>query len=235
MSRGAVALLDAARERFANRDYYGTLLCLDDEAAGEHRWADVYHLRGVCYSLLDRHSEAVAAFDHALALNSRYLEAHLHRALALTALGREEEAAVAFAAAREAVGPDVAGLPAPIAARLANEHARLGELYAEAGAVQEAVREYRRAADLGPAFLDLQLRLARLLMESGNPLEARDVLTAILQTRSDWTEARVQLGLARHLAGDSAGARDSWRRCLEERPDLDRVSAYLAMVDRIPE
>ncbi len=235
MSRGAVALLEAARERFANRDYYGTLLCLDDAATGEHGWADAHHLRGVCYSLLDRHADAVVAFDRALALNSRYLEAHLHRALALTALGREEEAALAFAAARDAVGPDVAGLSAPIAGRLANEHARLGELYAEAGAVQEAVREYRRAAALGPAFLDLRLRLARLLMESGNPLEARDVLGVILESRPDWTEARVQLGLARHLAGDSAGARDTWRRCLEERPDLERVTAYLAMVDRIPE
>lgn len=235
MIRGAVALLEAARERFANRDYYGALLCLEDEVAGEHAWADVHHLRGVCFSLLDRHAEAVVAFDRALALNPRYLEAHLHRALALTALGRDAEAAAAFAAARDAVGPDIAGLAAPVAARLANEHAHLGELYAEAGAVQEAVREYRRAAHLGPAFLDLRLRLARLLMESGNPLEARDELSAILSTRPNWTEARVQLGLARHLAGDSAGARETWRRCLEEQPNLDRVVAYLAMVDRIPE
>ena len=235
MSRGASALLEGARERFANRDYYGALLCLDDEAAGEHGWADVFHLRGVCFSLLDRHAEAVAAFDRAIAINPRYLEAHLHRALALTALGREADAATAFAAARESVGPDVAGLSAPIAARLANEHAKLGELYAEAGAVQDAVREYRRASELGPAYLDLRLRLARLLMESGNPLEARDELSAILVTRPDWVEARVQLGLARHLAGDTAGARETWRRCLEDAPGLDRVAAYLAMVDRIPE
>lgn len=139
-SRGASALLEGARaERFANRDYYGALLCLDDESAGEQGWADVFHLRGVCFSLLDRHAEAVAAFDRAIAINPRYLEAHLHRALALTALGREADAAVAFAAARESVGPDVAGLSAPVAARLANEHAKLGELYAEAGAVQDAV------------------------------------------------------------------------------------------------
>ena len=129
----------------------------------------------------------------------------------------------------------MAGLSAPIAARLANEHAKLGELYAEAGAVQDAVREYRRASELGPAYLDLRLRLARLLMESGNPLEARDELSAILVTRPDWVEARVQLGLARHLAGDTAGARETWRRCLEDAPGLDRVAAYLAMVDRIPE
>jgi len=235
MSRGAGALVEAARERFANRDYYGALLCLEDGVTGEQRWADVDHLRGVCLSLLDRHAEAVVAFDQALAVNPRYLEAHLHRALALTALGRQDEAARAFAAAREAVGPDVAGLSAPVAARLANEHGRLGELYAEAGAVQDAVREYRRASQLGPGFLDIRLRLARLLMESGNPLDARDELNAILAARPGWMEARVQLGLARHLAGDSAGARDTWRRCLEDEPGLERVAAYLAMVDRIPE
>ena len=46
----------------------------------------------------------------------------------------------------------VAGLSGPVAARLANEHARLGDLYADAGALTEAIVEYRRAVQLGAAF-----------------------------------------------------------------------------------
>ena len=228
-------IVDVARERFANRDYYGALLALGDLSGSGRDYADIYHLRGLCFSLLDRPDEALQEFDRALALNPRYLEALLHRGLVLNQIGRGSEAAAAFAAAAAAEGPPVAGLSAPIAARLANEHARLGDLYAEAGALAEAVLECRRAVELGPDFHDLRLRLARLLLESGNPLQAREELELILAARPDWVEAKVQLGMARYLAGDTAGARDTWRACRDARPDFERVTAYLAMVERIPE
>jgi tetratricopeptide (TPR) repeat protein len=225
---------DIARERFANRDYYGALLSLEDITGSGRAYADVYHLRGLCYSLLDRPTEALEEFDRALELNPRYLEAHLHRGLVLNQLGRGAEASSAFELAAEAEGPSVAGFSGPVAARLANEHARLGELYADVGAVAEAVLEYRRAVELGPGFHDLRLRLARLLLEAGNPLQAREDLEVILEARPEWVDARVQLGMARYLAGDTAGARDTWRACREARPDLERISAYLSMVERIP-
>jgi tetratricopeptide (TPR) repeat protein len=228
-------IVDVARERFTNRDYYGALLALGDLSGSGRAYADIHHLRGLCFSLLDRPDEALQEFDRALALNPRYLEALLHRGLVLNQLGRGGEAAAAFAAATAAEGPPVAGLSAPIAARLANEHARLGDLYAEAGALAEAVLESRRAVELGPGFHDLRLRLARLLLESGNPLQAREELEAILALRPEWVEAKVQLGMARYLAGDTAGARDTWRECRDARPDLERIAAYLAMVERIPE
>lgn len=228
-------IVDVARERFANRDYYGALLALGDLSGSGRAYADIYHLRGLCFSLLDRPDEALQEFDRALALNPRYLEALLHRGLVLNQFGRVDEAAAAFAAAAAAEGPPIAGLSAPIAARLANEHARLGDLYAEAGALAEAVLECRRAVELGPGFHDLRLRLARLLLESGNPLQAREELEVILTDRPDWVDAKVQLGMARYLAGDTAGARDTWRACRDARPDFERVAAYLAMVERIPE
>ena len=94
--------------------------------------------------------------------------------------------------------------------------------------------EYRRAVELGPGFHDLRVRLARLLLEAGNPLQARGELELVLAASPKFTEAKVQLGLARYLSGDAAGARDVWRACLLERPAMERVTAYLAMVDRIP-
>ncbi len=227
-------LIGSARERFAAHDYYGALLCLEDLDGQAHEYADVHHLRGLCLTMLERGDEALAEFERAVELNPRYVEAQIHRGLLLNQLGRNEEAVQAFDAARSAEGPPVAGLAAPVAARLANEHARLGEMYAEAGAIAEATREFQRAVELGPGFHDLRLRLARLLLDGGNPLGARDELERIVAARPDWVEARVQLGLARYLAGDVSGARDIWEKCRHERPDLDRVTGYLAMVERIP-
>lgn len=227
-------LIGSARERFAARDYYGALLCLEDLAGSARSYADVHHLRGLCLTMLERNEEALAEFDRAIALNPRYLEAQLHRGLVLNQMGRSTEAAAAFEAARASEGEPIQGLPAQVAARFANEHARLGEQYAESGAIHEAIGQYRRAVELGPAFHDLRLRLARLMIEAGNPLGARDELDQVLAIRPDWTEARVQLGLARYLAGDVSGAQQTWQTCQAERPDMEWVGAYLAMVDRIP-
>lgn len=235
MDTSTRAVMDIARERFANRDYYGALLSLEDVVGAGRAYADVHHMRGLCFSLLDRPDEALEEFDHALTLNPRYLEALLHRGLVLNQVGRADAAAASFAAATAAQGAPIAGFSAPVAARLANEHAHLGDAYAEAGALAEAVLEYRRAVQLGPAFHDLRLRLARLLLEVGNPLQAREELEFVVAARPDLIDAQVQLGLARYLAGDTAGARHVWQSCMASRPDVERVASYLSMVERIPE
>jgi tetratricopeptide (TPR) repeat protein len=75
-----------------------------------------------------------------------------------------------------------------VAAQLANQHAALGNIYAQAGALNEAIREYERATLLGPTFVDLRYRLARLLLEGGRTLEARDQLEKVVKDRpSLWT------------------------------------------------
>jgi tetratricopeptide (TPR) repeat protein len=122
-----------------------------------------------------------------------------------------------------------------VAARLANQHAALGEAYAEAGALADAADQYRKAVELGPAFIDLRYRLARLLLDAGNPLGAREELERVLQARPGFVEAQASLGLAHYLAGDAGEARRIWREALERQPENSRIEAYLAMMDRAKE
>lgn len=227
-------LVAQARERFALQDYYGAIHLLEEVVAAGRDFADVHHLLGLCWSLLGQEARALEAFDRALALNPRYLEAHVHRGLVLNALGRVEEGRAAFAAATAAGGPPVAGLAGHVAARLANAHAELGDAYAEAGAPDRAIAQYRTACELGPAFPDLRYRLARLLLEAGRALEARDELERVVAERPGFVDAQATLGLARYLSGDAAGAEATWRACLAARPENARVEAYLAMLGRNP-
>ena len=88
---------------------------------------------------------------------------------------------------------------------------------------------------MGPAFADLRYRLARLLLEANNPLEAREELEQVLAVRPAFIDARASLGLAHYLAGDAQAARGIWRACLERQPENARVEAYLAMLDRAVE
>ncbi len=228
-------LLAQARERFAVQDYYGAAHLLQDLVASGRSFADAHHLLGLCRALLGQKPAALEEFEHALRLNPRYIEANIHRGILLNELGRSGEAEEAFKAATAYGAGGPGGFSRPVAARLANQHAQLGEAYAEAGAVTEAIEQLNRAVELGPAFHDLRYRLARLLLEAGRPLEAREHLERILAEHVDFLDAQAALGLAHSLSGDAGAARDVWRRCQAQRPHNARVEAYLAMAARLPE
>ena len=225
-------LLTRARERFVVQDYYGAVHLLESVVDSGRAFADVHHLLGVSLSLLGQSERALSELGRALELNPQYVEALIHRGLVLNDVGRTDEAQEAFGKAAERLSLPTAGLPSPVAAQIANRHADLGETYAAAGALGRAIAQYEAALQLGPDFHDLRYRMARLLMESGRPLEAREALETILRARPNFVDAEAALGLAHYLSGDAAGARSVWEACLARQPENAKVEAYLAMLAR---
>jgi tetratricopeptide (TPR) repeat protein len=225
-------LLARARERFVVQDYYGAVHLLESVVDSGRAFADVHHLLGVSLSLLGQAQRALRELERALELNPRYVEALIHRGLVLNDLGRTDEAEETFSRAAANLDQQRAGLPGPVAAQLANRHADLAETYAGAGALSRAIEEYQRALELGPEFHDLRYRMARVLLDAGRVLEAREALEQVHRARPTFVEAQAALGLAHYLSGDADGAREVWQACLAQRPENARVEAYLAMLSR---
>jgi tetratricopeptide (TPR) repeat protein len=225
-------LMARARERFVVQDYYGVVHLLESVVDSGRAFADVHHLLGVSLSLLGQAERALGELRRALELNPQYVEALIHQGLVLNELGRTDEAQEAFGKAAQHLSKPTAGLPAPVAAQLANRHAELAETYANAGATERAIAQYRSALELGPEFHDLRYRMARLLLEAGRPLEAREALEEVVSARPNFVNAEAALGLAHYLSGDAGGARSVWEACLARRPENARVEAYLAMLSR---
>jgi len=226
-------LVEQAAERFQLQDYYGAIHLLEEVVATGRAFADAHHLLGLSYSLVGQSEQALTQFDRALQLNPRYVEALIHRGLVLNEAGREEEAAASLRRASQ-IGAELRqGLPAHVAAKLANQHAALGDAYGEAGGLAEAIAQYQAALTLGPSFHDLRYKLGRLLLEGGRALEAREQFETIVRERPNYLDAAAMLGLACYLAGDGLAARAMWEACRERRPEDPRVEAYLAMLDRV--
>ena len=225
-------LVTRARERFAVRDYHGAVLLLREAVVEGMAYADAQNMLGLSLALVGRQDEAVAAFDAALALNPRYVEAHLNRAVLLNDMGRLTEARTAFETAEHLGKPDETGFPVMVANRLANSHAALAHDYRAAGALDEAVVQYQRALQLRPGYADVRLALARALTERGRHREAAGQLDEVLRIRPDWLDAMLLRGLTAYLEGDLTVADRVWTAAADRHPEEPRVEIYRSMLAR---
>src|SRR5437762_1607510 len=200
-------LVEQANERFQLQDYYGAIHLLEEVVATGRAFADAHHLLGVSYSLAGQPDKALEQLDRALALNPNYIEALIHRALVLNELGREEEANAVLRRARQVGAERRAGFHGHIAAKLANQHAALGEAYLEAGGLNEAIAQYEAALAVGPPVHDPRYQLGRLLPEAGRALEAHEHFQTIVRERPAYLEAAAMVGLACYLGGAGFAAR----------------------------
>ena len=225
-------LVEQANERFQLQDYYGAIHLLEEVIATGRAFADAHHLLGLSYSLVGQPEKALEQLDHALALNPNYIEALIHRALVLNELGREEEADASLRRARQVTSERRGGFHGHVAAKLANQHASLGQAYLEAGGLTEAIAQYEAALELGPDFHDLRYKLGRLLLEAGRALDAHEQFERIVREHPSFLDAAAMLGLACYLSGDGLGARAVWQDLRARRPEDPRVEAYLALLSR---
>ncbi len=225
-------LIVRGRERFAVRDFHGAVLLLREAVLEGYAYPDVYNLLALCLALVERPLEALAAFDRAIALNPRYVEAHLNRAVLLSALGRDDEAQESFESAHRLGGPDESGFPVVVANRLANAHASLGAHYRDAGALDEAIAQFARALELRPGFPDIRLSHARALVERGRLPEAAASLDALLSANPRNLDALLLRGLAAYLQEDLETAGAFWTRAAEAHPAEPRIGIYLSMLAR---
>src|SRR5258705_6348394 len=225
-------LVEQANERFQLQDYYGAIHLLEEVIATGRAFADAHHLLGLSLSLAGQQDKALEQLDRALALNPNYIEALIHRALVLNELGREEEANAVLRRARQVTTERRGGFHGHVAAKLANQHAALGNAYYEPGGLNQAVAQYEAALELGPGFHDVRYKLGRVLLEAGRALDAHEHFQTIVRERPSFLDAAAMLGLACYLAGDGLAARTVWEELRARRPEDPRVEAYLALLSR---
>jgi tetratricopeptide (TPR) repeat protein len=225
-------LLTLARERFAARDYHGAALLLTSLTQEGPAFADAFNLLGLSLAMIDRAPDALAAFDQALRVNPRYVEAYLNRAIILNQLGRESEARTSMARAAELGAADESGYPAVVANKLANAHLSLGHDYRAAGSLDRAIEQYQRALELRPQFNDVRLALGRALVEAGRHRDAAAVLDEVLRLRPTWLDAMLLRGLAAYLQGDLDAAGTIWDDASARHPEEPRLEIYQSLLSR---
>lgn len=215
---------------FARRDYAAALDSFRAILAERPWFADIRNYAGLCLGFLGRTEEALEQLELALEVNASYVEAHINRALLLQELGRYEDAQEAVERAAAYEQPASGRLPAAAAAQLANAHAGIGDMYADADLLEEAAAQYRVALHLRPGFLDIRNKLGMTLVGLGRIDAAAAEFAAALESNPRFTAARLNLGLALYRQGRVAEAAAEWALCEEHEPGHAQARAYLAML-----
>ncbi len=171
------------------------------------RHADAQHLLGVSCFLLGRHDEAVTHIRAALRVNGA-AGYFADLALALGALGRDDEAAHAY---RDAIRM---GLRQP------RIHNNLGNVLNRQGDTQGAIDQYRLAIAVDPGYSLAYKNLATVLAETGATEDALAAFEQALKLDARFGDAWLGYGGLLERGKRFAEAEVAYRRA--GRPDLAR-------------
>ena len=196
------------------------------------RFADVFNMLGAIAYAREDFEGALGLFGEALAINPRYTEALLNRAVTLNEMGRYREAEQAFERARRAAHVDQGTVDPYIKGRLANLHADIAEIYHGLGMHEEAEAEYRKAMELGPDFPDLRTRLGILYRDMGKYDKAIEEFSRVKERHRHYTNAAIQLGITYYSRGQVELAVEEWNSVLERDPDNPKALMYLRLAER---
>ena len=224
-------LLTRGREHYQKREFDKADYVLREVIENNDSYADVFDMLGIiAHSRGDLHA-AARYFERAVALNSSYTEALLNLAVTYNDLGRYEAARQIHSKVRKLGSAGPVQIDPFARGKIANMHADLGQAYAEAGIIHEAIEQYLKAVQLCPSFADLRARLGNLYRDAGDLQRAREQYEAAKSSNPKYVPARVLLGVTLFSLGDSAGALNEWREVLEIDPDNRSAQMYVRMLE----
>ncbi len=235
------------------------LACVHGPSASDRRNAEVHHDLGVEALKQGRAPDALKEFDAALAIDDHFAEAWYGRGVVLDlSFGKTDEAEKdyrraiairpAYSEAHNALGQLLAKTgryPEALAEfDLALDNMLYKEPYVtrcnkalvlyKMGRKEEAVAELRGTLQIAPTFCKGRRELGRILLDEGKPKEAVDELSAYARWCDKVPDAHLQLGLAKMRAGDVAGAKACFERCVDlggGTPDGEECRRSLALLE----
>ena len=155
--------------------------------------------------------DAIAAYQKAISLNGRYLEAHINLGNVFRDRGAFTESIRSYRAALS-LNPSHADV-----------HNNLGVVLKETGQIGEAITEYRRALQLKPTHVEALNNLGLALMEDGTLQDAIATFQRALALAPHYQSALYNLGVAWSWTGDDDKAVECLHRIAREKHDHGRT------------
>jgi tetratricopeptide (TPR) repeat protein len=224
-------LLSLARDHYQKKELEQAQELLEQVLPDTDGFADVHDMLGVIAHSRGHLARAAEHFERAVTINPSYTEALLNLAVTYNDLGRYGDAQEVQARANALKTKGPMKLDPFARGKIANMHADVGQAYAEAGMLDNAIEELLKAVELCPTFADLRTRLGTMYREQGDLGRAREHFQLAKEANPRYVQARLLLGLALYSLGDREAAAAEWRDVLEADPDNGSAQTYLRMAE----
>ena len=222
-------LMHLAREHYENHEYAEAEPILLQIVHEHQGFADMFNMLGVIQHGQGRFTHAQESFEEALRINANYTEAALNLAVTYNDLGKYAQAKEVYAHAIARSREQPRQLDPFAKGKIANMHARVADAYAGIGMNEEAAREYRRALDLCPTFVDIRSKLAATLRDKGEKESAVSEYQLVKAQQPTFLQARIHLGVTLFSLGRKDEARAEWESVLAADPANKSCKMYLDM------
>jgi tetratricopeptide (TPR) repeat protein len=220
-------LMHLAREHYESREYDQAEPILLQIVREHQGFADMFNMLGVIQHGHGHFSQASEMFEQALRINPNYTEAALNLAVTYNELGKYQAAKDVYAHAIARSRAEPRQLDPFAKGKIANMHARVADAYAGIGMNEEASREYRKALDLCPTFVDIRTKLAAVLRDMGDKEAAVNEYQLVKQQAPKYLPARINLGVTLYSLGRRDEAKHEWEAVLQEDPGNKSCRMYL--------
>lgn len=230
MSERLQQLITLGSEHYNAGEYEKAEPFLAQAVAIRPSFPDVYNMLGVIYHAQGRFQEAEDAFEAALRLNPKYTEAALNLSVTYNDRGKYDQAREVYSRVVAQSVDQPRHLDPFARGKLANMHADLGAAYGGLGMYDEAVREYCKALDLSPEFVDLRVRLGNVYRDMGMYNAAIAEFEHAKRLKPEYLPARINLGVTLFSLGRRDDAIAEWQGVIEREPGNRNAALYLRMV-----
>jgi tetratricopeptide (TPR) repeat protein len=109
-------------------------------------------------------------------------------------------------------------------------YADIADVFASSDMLEQAVTEYRRALELGPTFVDIRLKLAKVLRDMKQHDESLAEFEEILRLNPNYLPGRIHYGITLFAMGRKADAIAVWEDVLGRSPGNKSAEMYLNLV-----
>ncbi len=223
-------LIVLGREHYRAHDYDAAEKVLAQVLERHRGLADIFNMLGVIYHGQGKFQQSADSFEEALRINPSYTEAALNLSVTYNDRGKYDKAREVYSRVISNSYQQPRSLDPFARGKLANMHADLGAAYAGMGMHDEGVREYSKALDLCPDFVDLRVRLGNVYRDMGMHNAAAAEFEHAKRLKPDYLPARINLGVVLFSLGRREEAVAEWNEVLARDPKNQKATLYLRMV-----
>jgi Tfp pilus assembly protein PilF len=223
-------LFQTAREQFRLGNFRAAEQLLAQLLMQNDSYPEIYHMLATIYYDQGKFNKAIKTFRRALEVDPTFTDAAVGLSVVLNDLGRYDEGKQVFHQAQMALKQRKSAQPDNyMNEKLALKHDELGEMYFQHKQFTQAMEQYMKALELTSRKPEIKMKIVECLLQIGDRGRAQRELESLLLEHSNFTAARLKLGLIYYQARNVVRALEQWQTVLAKEPSNPLALRYVQM------